>query len=326
MFGFLHSPERTCGVEVKSYYQSLFCGVSCQLSSDYGALARFLVNRDSSFLALVGDAVAVETGGCEMKTCCNPLAKKREIMSGGQSLQYTSAVSMCALAVKLEDNVIDDSGAKKYASFLGAKVISRAKDHAVSTLNSMCFPTKKVMLQLASQPEVEATKPSFENAAEPTAKAFSIIMGHHAVIHQQQDLQSALSELGYSLGRLIYWRDAIDDYEQDKRSGAFNPLSYLSPQVLADLTKKELQRLKSLSESIPWVRHGEVIRSIVNHSVENHQDMTTVHGQKLSRKEKRKQRRKAKDKKDSCWDNCCECCDCDDCCPSFGCGCSSCDC
>ena len=308
MFGFLYSPERACGAEAKSYYQSLFCGVSCQLRKDYGVLARFLVNRDSTFLALVGDAVALEAGGCEMKTCCNPLANKRGIMNGGQSLQYTSAVSMCALATKLEDNVIDDSGVKKYVSALGGKVISKAKDHAVSTLKSMHFPTRKVMSHLVSQSEIESNKPGFEASAEPTAKAFGAIMGHQAVIHQQSDLQESLIDLGRSLGRLIYWRDAIDDREQDERSGAFNPLSYLKPRHLSELAKIELQRLQTLSQSIPWVRHGEIITSIVNHSAAHHQDMTLLNNQRLSRKERRKQKKQKNE--DSCCDNCCDFCDC----------------
>lgn len=317
MFGFLYSPEKACGPEAKSYYQSLFCGLSCQLRTDYGVLARFLVNRDATFLALVGDAIAPEACGQKMMTCCNPLANKRGIMSGGQSLQYASAVSMCALAVKLEDNVSDDSGLKKYASLIGSKSISKAKDHAVSTLNSMRFPTQMVISQLESQPDVEASQPDFESAAEPTANAFGTIMRHYAVTYQRLDLQAALTDLGRSLGRLIYWRDAIDDYQKDKKSGSFNPLTYLSPKVLANLAKEELQRLKSTSETIPWIRNGDVIQSIVNHSVAHHQDMASISNRGLTSKKKKR----AKKKKDK--DSCCDYFDFCDCCPC-GCGCDSC--
>ena len=155
MFGFLYVPERTCSSEVKSVYQSLFCGLSCQLRSDYGVLARFLVNRDSTFLALVGDAVAHDKGTEEMKTCCNPFSKKKAIVSGGSSLEYASAISMCALATKLEDNVADDHGWKKYASACGHKAILKAKDYAVSTLNGYGFPTRGVTESMAQQNTID---------------------------------------------------------------------------------------------------------------------------------------------------------------------------
>lgn len=322
MFGFLYSPEKTCNSETKSYYQSLFCGLSCQLRADYGVLARFLVNRDSTFLALVGDSITPNACSQKMMTCCNPLANKRGIMHGGQSLQYASAVSMCALAVKLEDNVSDDSGVKKYASLIGSKAISKAKDHAVSTLNSMHFPTQKVISQMESQTEVEASKPNFESAAAPTAQAFGTIMGHHAVAYQRLDLQSALTDLGHSLGRLVYWRDAIDDYEKDKKSGSFNPLTYLSPKVLGNLAKEELQRLKSTSEAISWTRNGDVIKSIVDHSISHHQDMAETDNKK--KRVKKKKEKKSRDDSNSCCD-CSSCSDCISCCDCFSCDFCSCD-
>ena len=139
-------------------------------------------------------------------------------------------------------------------------------------------------------------------------------MRHYAVTYQRLDLQAALTDLGRSLGRLIYWRDAIDDYQKDEKSGSFNPLTYLSPKVLANLAKEELQRLKSTSETIPWIRNGDVIQSIVNHSVAHHQDMASISNRGLT--SKKKKRAKKKKNKDSCCDyfDFCDCCPC-----GFGC-------
>ena len=67
---------------------------------------------------------------------------------------------------------------------------------------------------------MEARCTDLESAAEPTAQATALVFEHGSYL---SGLQS-LSEIGYRFGKLIYFLDAWEDFESDRRTGAFNPL------------------------------------------------------------------------------------------------------
>jgi len=188
------------------------------------------------------------------------------------------------------------------------------------------------MAAMKSQKEIESKQPNLEEAAEPTAFAFGSIMNHQATLHSQDQLGSQLCELGRSLGRLIYWRDAIDDYNDDIASNSFNPLRYSSRESLTELTKIEFTKLTSLTSNIPWLRNRESIISILDHSALHHADMMSSTSS-ATRRKKKKSNGKWYENCDCFCGDCCSCptrsggsvscCDLGDCgcCPCDGCSC-----
>ena len=309
MFGFLYAPSPNCGSAAKSFYQSIFCGLSCKLHSDYHAAARFLVNRDSTFLALAGTALAENDISMQERTCCNPLANKRAICSHHDSLSYAAAVTVSGLATKLEDNAEDEQGWRKHLPRLASSIIGPARDEATAVLNSSNFPTQQVIQTLSQQTEIEQGKAGFMESSEPTAQAYGSIFSHLSKINRRSDTTKPLFLLGSSLGRLIYWKDALDDQKSDQRHGRFNPLNHQPAIELPPLIRYEFDQLQSSVTAIPWLRHRTLITSVIEHTVQHHQDSMIL----LKGKKKKKQ-------KDSWWDGCCDalaCCDCN---------CCSCDC
>lgn len=318
MFGYLYAPAPTCGSSAKSLYQSIFCGLSCRLSSDYSPAARFLVNRDSTFLALAGAALAHEDTPMQLRTCCNPLAKEKPVACHAPSLSYAAAVTISGLATKLADNADDERGWRKQLPAWAGSLISPARDKATGVLNSSGFPTAKVIDQLQQQSTIEATGAGFTAASEPTAQSYGQIFSHLASLHGRSQLSRPLWMLGSSLGRLIYWKDAIDDWQDDIRRGQFNPLNHESPDRLPALVRAEFDQLQSATAAIPWNQHAALISSVIDHSIHHHQEMLKppAAGGKKKKKEK-----------DS-WCDWCDCysCDCSDCCDCGSKGKCGCDC
>ncbi|WP_435892575.1 DUF5685 family protein [Oceaniferula spumae] len=323
MFGFLYAPAPSCGSSAKSLYQSIFCGLSCQLSADYSPAARFLVNRDSTFLALAGSALAdIDTPMLE-RTCCNPLAKRKPVSCHAPSLSYAAAVTVSGLAAKLDDNTQDERGWRKQLPRLASSTLAPARDKAIGVLNSAQFPTMELIDHLGQQESIEQGKAGFMAASEPTAQAYGRIFSHLAEIHLRPLAKLPLFRLGSSLGRLIYWKDALDDWQDDQRRGRFNPLNHQSPDELPDLVRAEFDQLQTATAEIPWRRHSGLIGSVIGHTVHHHQEMLGGPGIGGGKKKK----------KDHSWLDCwgcdCCCCDCGSCSTgadaSGGC-CSGCDC
>lgn len=319
MFGYLYAPAPSCGNSAKSLYQSMFCGLSCRLSSDYSPAARFLVNRDSTFLVLAGVALADHNTPMLDRTCCNPLANKKPVSCHSPSLSYAAAVTVSGLATKLADNAVDERGWRKHLPLWAGAAISPARDKATGVLNSCQFPTAEVIGQLNRQSEVEAQGAGFTAASEPTAQAYGRIFSHLATITQRAALKTPLFLLGSSLGRLIYWKDAIDDWPDDVKKGQFNPLNHQAAEELPGFVRAEFAQLQTATDEIPWTRHEGLVHSVIDHSITHHQEMLNPPTGN----------RKKKQKKSNTWCDCCgwDCCciDCGDCGCSDSCSCCPCD-
>jgi len=323
MFGFLYAPAPSCGNTAKSLYQSIFCGLSCRLHADYSAAARFLVNRDSTFLALAGTALADGDTPMQKRTCCNPLANHKPVCCHETSLSYAAAVTVSGLATKLKDNAEDERGWRKHLPRLAGGVITPARDKATAVLNSSEFPTHKIITTLNQQSEIENAGAGLMTASEPTAQAYGSIFSHLAKINLRPDTADHLFRLGSSLGRLIYWKDAVDDQISDAKRGRFNPLQHQSPEDLPALAGAEFSQLQSSTAEIPWNRHRSLIESVIGHTVHHHQELAGMPNTTT---------KKGKKKKKNSWCDSCDCCiDCDSCCScgsdaSSSCDCCSCDC
>ncbi len=60
---------------------------------------------------------------------------------------------------------------------------------------------------------------SVDRAAEPSARALSMIF---AELSEQETEKKVLSRLGYLVGRYVYFIDALDDLEDDAKTGSYN--------------------------------------------------------------------------------------------------------
>jgi len=285
MFGFTASVCRSCASSCAvSSYQGLFCGVSCNMSAYYGALSRFLINRDSTVLSLVGHGIQEESPTVTHRTCCNPFSQPKPLMQESAVSEYTGAVTVCALAAKLQDDQSDETGGRQLAARLLGSSIGRARDRAVAVLNSTGFPTQRVMDALERQDEIESGQPNVIEAAAPTAMAYGSIFHHLGVI--TGNAQVELAKFGQALGNLIYWRDAIDDQESDVQSGKFNLLQYTPVGELTQAASVSMAQLQTSAHALQMYRYQDLLAEVVTATQSKHQDMLGFAQQKPKERKK----------------------------------------
>lgn len=271
MFGFLGSPCRSCAPEEShSTYRGFFCGLSGALRDDYSPAARFLVNRDSTFLSLLTASLGTTPPEPALRTCCNPISAPRPLFSDGLHSRYAAAVTVCGLAAKLDDDRSDETGLRRTAARILGRTINPLTDRAISFLNSVAFPTAEVVTMMEEQSAIEARSPDLLTAASPTAGAYGTIFGEAARLAGAPGKQSQLKSIGRNLGRLIYWRDAWDDREEDAQRGRFNPLVRSDPDEFQHHVGQSISKLAQAPSLCGNFQN--VIREVFSSTLGRHKD------------------------------------------------------
>ena len=241
MFGYLPAPCRCQIGDQVDLYRSAFCGLCNALASQYGQPARMLINRDSTFVALLAAAQIKDSPSATASTRCQPWRRPMPVFEAGPAPAFAAAVTLCGLQAKLDDERADERGLRAVVCRL-LSVLSRPRfDRAHKVLAASGFPVTEVERLLAGQSRVEAEVGrggAPMAAAQPSAYAFGAILAHTARLAGNDANVAPLAQAGRSLGELIYTLDAYEDLDDDLRRGRFN---FLAAQVGASLSSVQEQ-------------------------------------------------------------------------------------
>lgn len=339
MFGHLPGPAMCCQ-KAAALYRAHFCGLGTSLHRHYGAWARWLVNRDSTFLTLLGSALAPESPRLCQTTCCNKFATPRDLVADNAVLQYTAAVTICGLSAKLDDDTQDERGWRSWTARVASRTLDTPIGDALGLLHAMQFPVKQVRTWMTGQNQIEQAGASLQECAQPTSAAYGEIVAHLANVANAPQARTTLHQLGESLGFLIYAQDAWDDWAKDCRRGQFNPL-HAFPHItgrreaLLPALEAALHHLRAAFDRLPLQRNRDLLRSVLIDGAQERVMQVVGEGKKKGENRKHPQSpvERVDRKRDSCCDRC-DCCgtDCSGCCDVLRCckpgrtGSSMCDC
>lgn len=259
MFGYVKIKKDELKIKDYNTYKGVYCSLCRQLGREYGLPARLSLNYDFTFLLLLRLALR-EREPCFAKARCsfNPLVKCKKCAGEDEDFSFTTAAAMVITYYKLLDNVADERFLKRLAGrFLCVLFKPRYKKAC------KCYPQlDSVISQMArSQAELEKGEPSLDRAAHPTAQALGRVFAMGASDKTQAEI---LERLGYCLGRYIYFMDALDDFESDKKNDCFNAF-----RVCGDISKAPEVIRHSAGEAVRAYylltpnRYGAVLENIL---------------------------------------------------------------
>lgn len=217
MFGYV-TPEKP-EMKVKEFesYRAMYCGLCKQLKTDYGFLPRMLLNYDLVTVALLADGLSGETGRpCRERCIANPL-QRRCVQKETQGLRLAAAGLVLLSWYKLADDLADEPFFKRLTAGALRLLLRRAYKKSAAT-----YPQIDTVLarQTVLQQQVEQKKsPLYDEAAEPTGNMTAEIF---AACAETPDQERVLRRLGLFLGKILYWLDAAEDYEQDLEKHRYN--------------------------------------------------------------------------------------------------------
>ncbi len=239
MFGYVTVFKDELLVREFNEYKAVYCSLCKTMGKEYSRLSRFILSYDCTFYAVLLLALSGKCPGYEKKMCsCNPLKKCSYIKFGEEALSKAAALSVISAYFKVIDNISDTKGIKKFLYKMVKPVFKKWCKRA-----KLKYPY--IFNALADMSREQFKAENSENchidlAAEPTANMLKSILSVEGRTEKEKKI---LSSLGYSLGRWIYLIDAIDDYEDDKNKGNFNPfLKYNGEENLRDYSSQVLNQ------------------------------------------------------------------------------------
>ena len=202
--------------EDKARFGAAYCGLCRVLGERYGQAARFILNYDFTFLAILLWPDGADGGVLRRGCMAHPLGK-RDYYPENAALELAADESVILAWWQMRDALSDPGGGKgKYRAaswaLSGAYRKARERRPAFDRIT-------RERLERLRELEEEAC-PSLDRPAD----AFAEILAAAAEEVADPVKRRVLEQLLYHLGRWVYLVDAADDLAEDAASGSYNPL------------------------------------------------------------------------------------------------------
>lgn len=212
MFGYVRYDIPNLFVKDLMLYKALYCGLCKGIGESCGQIARFGLSYDVTFLSALFHNMTGTDVKIEQQNCFEHTIKKRPIAAVDELTRELGALNTILLYFKLNDDIEDgDRGRGKRIwfknGFLRAERSYPALTEIIASYMKEQFETEK------------AQTSSVDMASDPTAKMMQKLSRHFL----KEGASESSDELFYSLGKWVYLIDALDDYDKDKKKGAYNP-------------------------------------------------------------------------------------------------------
>ncbi len=224
MFGYVKPYNPELRVRELEEYKAVYCGLCKQLGRSFGVFARFTLSYDFAFLAMLKTALDSEICPETERCACiaHPFCKRIRVRENA-AMQMAARAAMISVYYKLLDDREDEGFFRRIGAVLLLPFAKRARRKAIAFADGAAADEAAAKMS-AAQAQLEAEKCQIPDAAaEPTANFLAAVLKNCAATAEQA---AVLERFGYLLGRYVYLCDALDDFEDDRRRGRYNPFLY----------------------------------------------------------------------------------------------------
>ena len=261
MFGYVRPFRDELKCREFDYYRAAYCGLCRAMRQRHGWLAPMLLNYDFTFLALLLEENGEDCPVCRGRCHVNPL-RKLPMCSMSPALALAADESMVLAYWKLRDSAQDDEGWKGLAARLLCGLFQSAYRKAAKGCPEFDRTVRDCLAELH---ELEGENcPSMDRVAD----TFARLLQGAAPITGLPERDRPVSLLLYHIGRWIYLADARDDLEEDRRTGAYNPLllrfeGECDDALLATTMKHSLNMACSALAMLDLGKRGGILENIL---------------------------------------------------------------
>lgn len=229
MFGILAPCTARTPEELRPRWMGHFCGLCLELRDDAGQAARLTTNYDALTLSVLVEAQGEPGAQGRDAGPCALRGLRRQRVTTGAGPRLAATASLLLASAKLGDHIADGDGlaARRGVAGLAGRAADRYRAKAGSLGEAIGLPVDRIAASIDRQRAVEdACGPggSLESVTAPTAEATGELFAHAALVAERPGNIGPFRAAGAAFGTLAHLLDAAEDYEDDERRGAWNPL------------------------------------------------------------------------------------------------------
>ena len=214
MFGYVRTDTPYLYMKDMELYRAMYCGVCKGIGASCGTLARIGLSYDVTFLSVLLHNILGQDIKIEKQHCLTHCIRSRQMANVDELTCQLGALNTALVYFKYTDDIEDgDRGRGKRLWFKAGH--KRVKKN---------YPEieRIVRENMSRQSAVEKAKTaSLDIAADATANML-VELSEYLLEEKSTENTRALF---YALGKWIYLVDALDDYDKDKKKGAYNPFA-----------------------------------------------------------------------------------------------------
>ncbi len=260
MFGYIVANVDDLDDAEKARYRAVYCGLCRTLKERGGQRSRVFLTYDLTFLAMLYNSLyepAEDTG--TFRCPFHPGGKQAYVATPYTG--YAADLSIALAYHKCLDDWRDDRSvrARAYAAF-----IEKAYRGAWGRIPWQCAAIERAFDEMNHLEHAPDASP------DAVGNRFGRLLGD-VMAHGHGVWEDALFAMGNALGRFIYLMDAAVDFEDDKKSGSYNPLVAMgsTPEGARDALVHLIGSTVAAFERLPLEQDVHIMRSVLYDGVWN---------------------------------------------------------
>ena len=212
MFGYVRTDTPYLYIKDETLYKAMYCGVCKGIAEVCGHRARMGLSYDVTFLSVILHNIAGIDVTIEKSHCLTHCIRSRKMANVDEMTRMLGAFNTELVYYKYTDDIKDgDRGRGKRLWFQKGHRRVKKKYPEIERI---------VRENMAAQEALEKSRSdSIDRAADATANMLAEFSDY--VLGEKRTQYSR--SLFYAVGKWIYLIDALDDYDKDKKKGAYNP-------------------------------------------------------------------------------------------------------
>ncbi len=257
MFGYVVINKQEMKFKEFDIYHSYYCGLCKTLKDKFGLKAQVSLNFDMNFLAVLLSGLYEPNTEFKNERCVMHPLKKHQARYN-ECVDYAAKMTIVLTYFKCEDDWLDE---RKISRQTYKKLIKKAYNGVKEE-----YPEKVNEIEKCLHKINDYEKQNINNLDE-VSKYFGKVMGLICA-YKNDEWYDELYELGFYLGKFIYFIDAYEDIEDDLKKENYNPLKQIYQTDQFDERCKDILELMISEatlafERMPIIENAAIIRNIL---------------------------------------------------------------
>ncbi len=229
VFGIIRPCRHRLSATLRTAWWAHLCGLCLTLRDQHGQLARAATNYDGLIISALVAAQSDTPDPRRVAGPCPLRGMRSAEVTVGEGARLAAAASLVLAAAKVRDHVDDGDGAfgRRPVAGTARLVANRWARQGARSGASVGFDTGVLLAAVDRQTEVERDAGSGDllMVTEPTETATAEACAHTAVLAGRPANVAPLREVGRLFGRVVHIVDAVEDLDEDREAGVWNPLT-----------------------------------------------------------------------------------------------------